>query len=228
MMGNPIHNPGASYSRYSSGVITPHESVGYEASNEPSLYSGSYGYARIDSKLPTAGDEFDYMDDDPGGLQRPPGSHGSMNPSSYPAGLYGMGQVVRGGPHQLMYSSESIGSANDSPIDQPETGIYDNQPETGIYEDESIFDPPPPAPTSKPKDKTPGNTKKNKFFKNYYDKASLNQIISSSSKVSNRSVTNNIANWLLASTGGRLLGVEELRSMLRKLVRNGEGCGTNK
>lgn len=177
MMGNPIHNPGASYSRYSSGVVTPLESIGYEASNEPSLYSGggSYGYARIDSKLHSR-EDFHYMDDDPGLSSA--GGLCSMNTTSpYPPPGLSRGPP---NPASLMYSSESISSTTDSPI---------NQPEAGIYEDESIFDqPPPPAPSSKPKDKS-SHSKKNKLFKNYYDKSSLNQIVSTSSKTCNRCVT---------------------------------------
>ncbi|KAF2353602.1 hypothetical protein FHG87_015639 [Trinorchestia longiramus] len=175
MINNPITNPGVSYSRYSSGgVVTSLESVGYDASNEPSLYSAgeSYGYSRIDNQV--AGDDFDYMDAEDSGSRK--GRASSVN---Y-AAMYGhSGVPIASG---LMYSSESLGNANDD---------LDNQGDRAIYEDESIFDqPPPPAPSSKPRDKT-RNTKEQTYFKNYYDSTSLNQIIASSAKASNREISMN-------------------------------------
>ena len=166
MLGNPLHNPGASYSRYSSGVVTPLDSGGYDNSNDPpNLYSGSHGYSRMDAKL--TGDDFVFMDDD----------CGLPNMNAYP-GMYGHARIPN--PSSLMYSSESLGSANNSPS---------HQPETGIYEDESIFDQPPPPPAPAPTNtKSRDKSKKHKGFKNFYDKSSLNQILSSSAKVSNRSV----------------------------------------
>ncbi|XP_047738388.1 tight junction protein ZO-2 [Hyalella azteca] len=175
MMNNPLANPGVSYSRYSGGgAVMSMESVGYDASNEPSLYSAgdNYGYSRIDSKL--TDDDFAYMDADDAGSRK--GRSSSLNYS----GLYGHARVPLAS--SVMYSCESLDNANE---------CLDNQPDRAIYEDESIFDqPPPPAPSSKPIDKSVGANELS-YYKNYYDATSFNQMIASSAKASNREISLN-------------------------------------